>query len=160
MLEQALVPHPEWAEASPMPMAQLYTALIEGQLDLPLPLPHMHPSRTVTLGQIAEMSMSDFAAFVSPCAAYLAFCSPFCRDPNTHAGKRFSCMAAEALYVRMVLCEIRPEDSLALSGQHLLQKGNEVSQPPPVWSQLKVPPPPPPPPLPLNPSSSALRVRS
>lgn len=133
------MPHPAWQEAAPLPLAQLYSALMDQRMEFHLPLPRMHPSRTVTLGQIAEMPMPEFAAFVAPCAAYLAFCSPFCRDPTTHAGRSFCAMAAEDLCVRIALCELRPADALALSGQHLLQTSDaEGCQAPPVWTTLKV----------------------
>ncbi|KAK9830826.1 hypothetical protein WJX74_009092 [Apatococcus lobatus] len=135
---QALVPHPEWQDVSPIPLAQLYSALIDYRMDIQLPLPHMHPAREINLGQIEEMPMPEFAAFAAPCAAYLAFCSPFCRDPTTHAGRSFCQMAAEALCVQIVLCEARPADSLTMSGQHLLQASGVVgSQAVPVWSKLK-----------------------
>ena len=136
---QALVPHPEWQAVAPVSLAHLYSALTDYRMDVQLPLPHMHPSQLVTLGQIAEMTIPEFAAFVAPCAAYLAFCSPFCHDPTTHAGRSFCGMASEALCLRVVLCEARPTDSLTMSGQHLLQaSGAEGTQAAPVWNTLKV----------------------
>ncbi|KAK9867255.1 hypothetical protein WJX84_009000 [Apatococcus fuscideae] len=134
---QGLVPHPEWAAATPLPLAQLYMALVEGQTDLQLPLPNMHPDKAVMLSRLASMSLADFATFTAPCQAYLAYTAPFVRDPTTEMGKRFAATAAEALCVRVVLCEVRPNEFLQTLGRHLLQPGPGNVQLPPDWSQIK-----------------------
>ncbi|KAK9864233.1 hypothetical protein WJX84_007413 [Apatococcus fuscideae] len=94
---QGLVPHPSWAAATPLPLAQLYMALGKGHTALEIPLPNMHPNKPVTMSQLATMSLADFAAFTAPYQAYLAYTSPFVRDPRTEMGKCFAATAAEAL---------------------------------------------------------------
>ena len=135
---QGLVPHPDWAAATPLPLPQLYMALVEGHTDLQLPLPNMHPDKAVMLSRLASMSLTDFATFTAPCQAYLAYTSPFVRNPHSEMGKRFAATAAEALCVRVALCETRPDEYLQTLGRHLLQSGPGTVQLPPDWTQMKV----------------------
>ena len=135
---QGLVPHPDWAAATPLPLPQLYMALVEGHTDLQLPLPNMHPDKAVMLSRLASMSLAELATFTAPCQAYLAYTSPFVRDPHSEMGKRFAATAAEALCVRVALCETRPDEYLQTLGRHLLQSGPGTVQLPPDWTQMKV----------------------
>ncbi|KAK9846228.1 hypothetical protein WJX84_007572 [Apatococcus fuscideae] len=133
---QSFTPGPGWDECTPAPMEQLYSAILEGRLDLRLPLANgQAPERAILLSRLVAMPAQQHMQLQAQYHACLAQAAPFCQDPQSSHSKHFQAVMGEAVALLAVFAECLPEQFLACQSVNMLD--GVTKMPAPAFEALK-----------------------
>ncbi|KAK9858381.1 hypothetical protein WJX84_003691 [Apatococcus fuscideae] len=134
---QAVKPCEAWAGCTPVPLEQLYSCILEGRLDLSLPLANRQaPESTIFLSRLVAMPVQQHLKLQASYHASLASAAPFCRDPESLHAKHFQAVMGEAMALLAVFSECLPEQFLACQSINMLD--GTTRRPPQAFEDLKV----------------------
>ena len=126
---QGICIHPFWNELAPIRINDLYTSAFTSAFETKVHLSLQH--RTVTVGELAQLSGPQAGMLVSSVHDFLRDAAPSCQDPGTLSSRQFAAIATEAAVVFGIWSVIRPQQALAKIAHHAKTAGERrLARPP------------------------------
>ncbi|KAK9858389.1 hypothetical protein WJX84_009546, partial [Apatococcus fuscideae] len=133
---QSIKPCTAWEGCTPVPLEQLYSSILEGRLDLRIPLANgQAPERAILLSRLVAMPVRQHLQLQAQYHSCLASAAPFCSDPQSAHGQHFQAVMGEGMALLAVFCECLPEQFLACQSLNMLDATTHM--PPETFAALK-----------------------